>query len=115
MVRRVLVLSYAGAAYALFLVTFAYACGFVGDLSTPTALDGEPRDPLALALGVDLGLLALFALQHSGMARPRFKRLFTRVLPAPAERGSYVLLSSLALLLLFWQWRPVGGVVWDVT
>src|SRR5439155_26890969 len=115
MVRRILVLSYAAVAYALFLVTFVYACGFVGNLGTPTALDGELQGPLALALAVDLGLLALFALQHSGMARPGFKRLWPRVVPAPVERATYVLLSSLALLLLFWQWRPFGGVVWEVT
>jgi protein-S-isoprenylcysteine O-methyltransferase Ste14 len=113
MVGRILVLSYGAAAYALFLATFVYACGFVGNLGTPTALDGEPRGPLAMA--VDLGLLALFALQHSGMARPRFKRLWLRVVPAPLERATYVMLSSVALLLLFWQWRPLGGIVWDVT
>ena len=115
MVRRILVLSYAAAAYALFLITSVYACGFVGNLGTPTALDGEPHGSLALALAIDLGLLALFALQHSGMARPGFKRLLTRVVPEPAERATYVLLSSLALLLLCWQWRPVGGVVWEVS
>jgi protein-S-isoprenylcysteine O-methyltransferase Ste14 len=81
--------------------------------STPTALDGEPRGPLALT--VDFGLLTLFALQHSGMARPGFKRLWVRVVPVPVERATYVLLSNLALLLLFWQWRPIGGVVWEIT
>lgn len=115
MFRRILVLGYAAVAYALFLITFVYACGFVGNLGTPTALDGPPRGPLALDLVVNLGLLALFALQHSGMARPRFKSILTRVVPEPAERATYVLMSSLALLLLFWQWRPVGGIVWEVS
>jgi protein-S-isoprenylcysteine O-methyltransferase Ste14 len=114
-IRRTLVLGYAAAAYALFLITSTYACGFVGNLGTPTALDGEPRGPLAEALAVDLGLLALFALQHSGMARPRFKRLLTRFIPEPAERATYSLASSLALLLLFWQWRGVPGTVWEVS
>jgi protein-S-isoprenylcysteine O-methyltransferase Ste14 len=114
MVRRLLVLGYAAAAYALSLVTLVYTCGFVGNLGTPTALDGVPQGPLALALAINLGLLALFAVQHSGMARPGFKRILTRVVPAPVERATYVLFSSLALLLLCWQWRPVGGVVWEV-
>src|SRR5438477_13040847 len=108
---RLLVLSYAVATYALSLATFVYACGFMGNLGTPTALDGEPRGPLALALAIDLGLLALFALQHSGMARPGFKRLWTRVVPEPVERATYCLFSNLALLLLCWHVRPVGGVV----
>jgi protein-S-isoprenylcysteine O-methyltransferase Ste14 len=114
MVLRILALSYAAAAYALSVATLAYACGFVGNLGTPTALDGEPQGPLALALAIDLGLLALFAVQHSGMARPGFKCVWTRVVPAPIERATYCLLSCLALLLLFWQWRPVGGVVWEI-
>src|SRR5262245_31623859 len=114
MLRRLLVLSYAVASYALFLATFAYAFGFVGNLGTPTALDGEPRGPLALALAIDLGLLAVFAVQHSWMARPGFKRVWTRVVPVPIERATYGLFSSLALLLLFWQWRPIGGTVWEV-
>jgi protein-S-isoprenylcysteine O-methyltransferase Ste14 len=114
MVQRLLVLTYAAAAYALSVATLIYACGFVGNLGTPTALDGEPHGPLALALAVNFALLALFAVQHSGMARPGFKRVLTRVVPPPVERATYVLFSSLALLLLFWQWRPVGGVVWEI-
>src|SRR5947209_7438623 len=111
---RFLVLGYAAAAYALSVAALGYTCGFVGNLGTPTALDGESQGPLALALATDLGLLALFALQHSGMARPGFKRVWARVVPRPVERATYVLLSSLALLLLCWQWRPVGVVVWEV-
>jgi protein-S-isoprenylcysteine O-methyltransferase Ste14 len=110
-----MVLAYGLVSYALFLATFVYACGFVGNLGTPTALDGQRTDPLWLALTVNLVLLGLFALQHSGMARPAFKRWLTRYIPEPAERSTYVLLSSVAMLLIFWQWRPLGGVVWEVT
>lgn len=114
MVGRTLVLVYGVVAYATFLVTFLYALGFVGNLGTPTALDGPREGPVGGALLIDVGLLALFAVQHSGMARPGFKRWWTQYVPPPAERSTYVLLSSLALLLLFWQWRPLGGVVWEL-
>ena len=114
MVGRALVLGYAVAAYGLFLVTSLYGVGFIGGFLTPTRLDGPVNGSTALAAAIDLALLALFAVQHSGMARPRFKRWLTRYVPEPAERATYVLLSSAALLLLFWLWRPVGGVVWDV-
>ena len=111
---RLLVLGYAVAAYALFLVTFLYAVGFIGGFLTPTRLD-DPRGTLtAAAVATDLGLLGLFAVQHSGMARPAFKRWLTRFVPVPAERATYVLLSSAALLTLFALWRPVGGVVWEL-
>ena len=115
MLRRIFILSYGIAAYVLFLATSLYACGFVGNLGTPTALDGERQGSFAPALAIDLGLLVLFAVQHSGMARPRFKRWLTRFVPQPLERSTYVLLSNVALLVLFWQWRPLGGVVWEVT
>lgn len=115
MVRRSLILTYGILCYLLSLATFVYAVGFVGGFLTPTRLDGPSQDSFAAALAIDVGLLALFALQHSGMARPGFKRWLTRAVPGPAERSTYVLLSSAALLLLFWQWRPLGGVVWDVS
>ena len=114
MVRRLLLLMYGILCYLLSLATFLYAVGFIGGFLTPTRLDGPPQGSLAVGLAIDAGLLLLFAVQHSGMARPGFKRWLTRFVPAPAERSTYVLLSSAALLVLFWQWRPLGGVVWEV-
>jgi protein-S-isoprenylcysteine O-methyltransferase Ste14 len=99
----------------LSLGIFLYTVGFIGGFLTPTSLDDPREGSLASALVIDLGLLALFAVQHSGMARPGFKRWLTRFIPGPAERSTYVLLSSAALFVLFWQWQPLGGVVWEVT
>lgn len=100
--------------YAVFLGVFVYAVGFIGGFLTPTLLDGTPDRPLLEALAINLGLLALFAIQHSVMARPAFKRWWTRIVPEAAERSTYVLASSLALVALFAHWAPIGGVVWDV-
>jgi len=112
--NRILVFVYGALSYAVFLGTFLYAVGFIGGFAVPTRLDGPSRDPLATALAVDAALLGLFAVQHSLMARKWFKKAWTRLVPEPAERSTYVLFSSLALILLFWQWRPIGGVVWSV-
>ncbi len=111
---RIVAFIYGVVSYAIFFVTFLYAAAFVGGLGTPTSLDGAPVGPFGTSLLINVGLLGLFAVQHSVMARPAFKRLWTRIVPQPVERSTYVLASSLALILLFWQWRPLGGVVWDV-
>ncbi|HEX4210559.1 MAG TPA: hypothetical protein VHY56_09215 [Candidatus Binataceae bacterium] len=110
---RIAIFVYGIAAYVIFFIAFLYAIGFIGGFATPTALDGVPRVPLAQALLLDLGLLSAFALQHSGMARPAFKRWWTRIVPEAAERSTYVLLSSLALIALFIFWEPIGGIVWN--
>ena len=114
MLKRIAFFAYGVACYVVFLATFLYAIAFVGNLGTPTALDGPPIGGFSRALAVDAGLLALFALQHSIMARKGFKQWWTRIVPKPIERSTYVLFSSLALILLFWQWQPIGGIVWSV-
>ena len=112
--KRFAVFTYGVAAYLLFLGVFLYAIGFVGNFGVPKSIDSQRGTPWANALAIDLGLLAVFALQHSVMARRGFKRMVTRVIPAAAERSTYVLASSAALGLLFWKWEPLGGVVWHV-
>jgi protein-S-isoprenylcysteine O-methyltransferase Ste14 len=108
-------LTYALICYAVFLLAFLYAVGFLGHVVVPkTVDDGLIVDP-GLAVAVNVSLLTLFALQHSVMARPRFKVWWTRIVPQPIERSTYVLLASLALLLLFWQWRPLPAIVWSVS
>jgi len=114
MMSRLVVFAYGVAAYGVFFVTYLYAAGFVGNLVVPKSLDSAPTAPFGTALLINLGLLGLFAVQHSVMARPWFKRALLRVLPQVAERSTYVLASRLALILLFWQWSPLGGVIWDV-
>lgn len=104
---------YGIASYGVFLGVFLYAIGFIGGFFTPTMLDGKPDRPFVQALAIDLALLGLFAIQHSLMARPAFKRWWTRFVPEAVERSTYVLLSSLALVALFIFWEPIGGVVWD--
>jgi len=112
--KRLAIFLYGVITYAVFFVTFLYAIGFIGNLWVPKSMD-SPRDvALGTALAVDLGLLALFAVQHSVMARPAFKRWWTRIVPEPAERSTYVLFSTLALIALFWFWQPLGGRVWDI-
>jgi protein-S-isoprenylcysteine O-methyltransferase Ste14 len=114
MFQRIAVFAYGVASYAIFFCTFLYAAGFVGGFVVPTTLDGELRSPLWQALLIDVLLLGGFAVQHSLMARPGFKAWFTRVVPPAAERSTYVLFSSLALIALFAHWQPLGGVVWTV-
>lgn len=112
--NRITIFLYGTLAYVTFLATFLYAVGFIGNFAVPKSMDSPADGPWQTALLVDVGLLSLFALQHSVMARPVFKRLLTRIVPAVAERSTYVLASSVALLLLFWKWRPLGGTVWEV-
>jgi len=114
MFQRVSFFAYGCFAYLVFLGTFLYAIAFVSGLPVPTTLDGVPSGPFWPSLAIDIGLLAVFALQHSVMARRWFKEWWTQIIPPVIERSTYVLFASLALMLLFWQWRPLGGVVWSV-
>lgn len=111
---RIAILIYGIASYLLFLGVFVYGIGFIGGFIVPTSLDAAPSRPLGIALAIDLGLLSLFAIQHSGMARPAFKRWWTRIVPESAERSTYVLLSSLAMIALYALWQPIGGIIWSV-
>lgn len=113
--KRGLIFVYGVVTYLFFFATFVYAIGFIGNIGVPKSMDSAPTEPLMASLLIDLGLLTLFAVQHSGMARPAFKRWLTRYIPVEAERSTYVLLSTACLALLFWLWAPLGGVVWNVT
>lgn len=112
--NRLLALTYGAVSYALFLVVFVYAIGFVGDL-VPHSVDHAIKGPAWQAIIIDVLLLTLFALQHSVMARPAFKRWWTRFVPQPVERSTYVMLASLVLALVLWQWRAIPAVIWDVS
>jgi protein-S-isoprenylcysteine O-methyltransferase Ste14 len=114
LMKRLAIFLYGVICYAVFFATFLYAIGFIGNLWVPKSIDSAPNAPFAIALAINLSLLGLFAVQHSVMARPAFKRWWTRVIPESAERSTYTLLSSLALIALFAFWQPMGGVVWNV-
>lgn len=112
--KKMLVLSYGIVCYLALFATMLYAIGFVGNLPVPKTIDGYPRVPLPLALIVDALLLLLFVLQHRIMARSAFKKSWTRFVPEHLERSTYILIASLCLLLMMWQWQPVGGLVWSI-
>lgn len=113
--KRLSTISYGVVSYVLFLAAFLYAIGFVGNIAVPRSIDAGVAAPVGEAVAVDVLLLGLFAVQHSVMARPAFKRWWTRFVPQTVERSTYVVLSSLVLFLLYWQWRTIPAVVWVVT
>jgi protein-S-isoprenylcysteine O-methyltransferase Ste14 len=112
--KKIIIFAYGILSYVVSMGTLVYAAGFMGNLWVPRSIDAAPSAPLGQALLINLCLLAVFAVQHSVMARAGFKRWLTRFIPAAAERSTFVLASSLALILLFALWEPMGGVVWDV-
>ncbi|BBY09150.1 methanethiol S-methyltransferase [Mycobacterium noviomagense] len=114
-INRISAVCYGAASYLIFVVSFLYAIGFVGDIVVPRTVDRAIAAPTGQAVVVNLLLLGLFAVQHSVMARPAFKRWWTRIVPQPLERSTYVLLSSLVLFLLYWQWRTMPTEIWHVT
>ena len=113
MFKRFMIFLYGLICYAVFFATYLYAIGFVANVFVPRSIDAPVTDDFAASVIIDFALLLAFAVQHSVMARRGFKRWFTRFVPEPAERSTYVLASSLALIALFAFWRPLGGVIWS--
>ena len=112
--KRMAFFVYGVTGHLLFLAIYVWLAGFVGDLLVPHSIDSAASTSIPQALGIDLRLIALFGLQHSIMARPAFKRVWTRIVPEPIERSTYVFASCAVTMLLMWQWRPIDLVVWNV-
>jgi methanethiol S-methyltransferase len=111
---RILIFIYGAVCYLVFLATFAYMIGFVGNLSVPKAMDSGTSTSLPRAALTDVGLIALFGIQHAVMAREKFKKWWTRIVPTSMERSTFVLVASLLLLFLAWQWQPLPQTVWNL-
>ncbi|MEP3783312.1 MAG: methanethiol S-methyltransferase [Ascidiaceihabitans sp.] len=111
---RSITFIYGVAAYVIFLVTFLYSIGFVGNILMSKSIDSGASGPVARSLMINIALLCVFALQHSIMARPAFKRIWMKVIPKAAERSTYILMTCVALILIFEFWQPLARPVWDV-
>src|SRR6516225_5533234 len=112
MIGRVVAFVYGFASYLVFVLSSVYAVAFVGNYLVPKSIDVGPESSLAQSILIDVVLLGVFAVQHSAMARPAFKHWWTNIVPASCERSTYVLISSLVLILIFWQWRPIVTTIW---
>ncbi|NND95081.1 MAG: isoprenylcysteine carboxylmethyltransferase family protein, partial [Flavobacteriales bacterium] len=111
--KKIIILIYGTISYLVFLIAFLYAIGFVGNMFVPKSMDSGAEAPLISSIFINMVLLSVFALQHSIMARPAFKKWLVSIVSPAMERSTYILLSSLALLLIYWQWRPIKLIVWD--